>query len=662
MNLQKNIAKKISFILIVSILSLNLSFFSLPNKSKAIVDTITKIVAPTHVVDTGLLTATGIKTGWDISLDITMSFLANIAKVMARKVIEIVAKDTVDWINGVDANGNAVKNPAFIADFNKFLTGEGGVIDQTIGNFFDSEPGLKFLCEPFRVNVIASLKLGYGESVKQKIGCTLTNSISNKTLTVGINGNSYTTSLSNNAVDINGNPYSTNVNNVTDVGGWKDFLETTVQPQNNPIGAYLLAKGELDARISSATGSLTLNLTANQGALSFIRCVDTYIPNSYNPSSNANTYSPNSFTFNNNGSAGNSSKSVEYTKDFDRPAVPAGMIISSQDCNTKTPGTAITGMLIQKSTTDQRMNELVGSLATGIDNILNALTTALIGKAMGQLQNGVLSKNPTSAKAYDDALNKVRTNAERVANTKAPAISNLIPTDTSGGLIDTSLPPTDWSWDPTPPTEDTTVNPNVPVVQPGPYTQPQGTGGGALGTAKNNAITLLNNLAISELTYQNNYKTAQNILIEARNVFATSSICNLSSNRSDGTTRYYLITSNVLTNIDGTKDSNRTQASIPWNLQVIKTVLNNSTANMAILDKAASDVNAAPSIDDVTDAMIPVNSNFFDTDSQPKLIENIKFWLAGTADKPAGVQRMYNSSMCPIDLTDVLKIDSSTTN
>ena len=655
MNLQKNISNKISFILIVSILSLNLSFLTISKKAEAQIPT----TDVTHIA------ATVGKTIWDTVLEAATTFLANIAKVMARKIIEMVAKDTVDWINGVDANGNAVKNPAFIADFNKFLTGEGGVVDQTIGNFFQSEPGLAFLCEPFRVNVIASLKLGYGQSFAQQIGCTLTNSISNKTLTVDVNGNSYTTGLSNNAVDANGNPYNTGVNNVTDVGGWKDFLSTTVQPQNNPIGAYLMTKSALDASISSATGSLTLNLTANQGALSFVRCVDTYIPNP-NPSApyatgKATDLSPGSFTFSNNNSTAASSKSVEYTKDFDRPAIPSGMIISSQDCNTKTPGSAITGMLIQKSTSDTRMNELVGSLANGIDNILNALANSLITKAIGQLKNGVLGNDTNSSEKYVSDLNKVEYDAGVAATNKVAAVKGLIPSDDFGSTINTDLPQTDWSWDTTPP-DTTFINPNVPVIQPGPYTQPQGTGGGALGTVKNNAITLLNSLAISEMAYQNNYKTAKNILIGARNVFATSSVCNLLSNRSDGTTRYYLITSNVLTNIDGTNDSNRLIGSIPWNLMVIDVALATSSAKMAILDKAASDVNSAPSIGDVTDAMIPVNSNFFDTDSQPKLIENIKFWLVGTPDKPAGVQHMYNSSMCPIDLTEVLKIDSSTTN
>jgi len=650
MNLQKNITKKISFILIVSILSLNLSFLTISKKAEAQIPT----TDVTHIA------ATVGKTIWDTVLEAATTFLANIAKVMARKIIEMVAKDTVDWINGVDANGNAVKNPAFIADFNKFLTGEGGVVDQTIGNFFQSEPGLAFLCEPFRVNVIASLKLGYGQSFAQQIGCTLTNSISNKTLTVDVNGNSYTTGLSNNAVDANGNPYTTGVNNVTDTGGWKDFLQTTVQPQNNPIGAYLMAQSELDARISSATGSLTLNLTANQGALSFVRCVDTYYPEQpLDAYGEVPMQKPSDF----NPSADNSSKSEEYTKDFDRPSPPPGMIISDQECNVKTPGSAITSMLGAKATSDQRMNELIGSLSNGIDNILNALTASLIAKATGQLKNGVLSNNPKSAQTYDTALNQVAADAAAAAKKKMQYAVSIAPQDGSADIIDTSLPPVDWSWDPTPPTSgDATINPNVPVVQPGPYTQPQGTGGGALGTVKNNAITLLNSLAISEMAYQNNYKTAKNILIGARNVFATSSVCNLLSNRSDGTTRYYLITSNVLTNIDGTNDSNRLIGSIPWNLMVIDVALATSSAKMAILDKAASDVNSAPSIGDVTDAMIPVNSNFFDTDSQPKLIENIKFWLAGTADKPAGVQHMYNSSMCPIDLTDVLKIDSSTTN
>jgi hypothetical protein len=178
-------------------------------------------------------------------------------------------------------------------------------------------------------------------------------------------------------------------------------------------------------------------------------------------------------------------------------------------------------------------------------------------------------------------------------------------------------------------------------------------GYGILEQVKNNANTLISSLMKSELAYQNNYMIAKNVLTSGKNVFATSSACNINYNRIDYVLRSKLIRANVITNIEGTQNSDRTIASIPWTLEVIKAALADSNLKITILNKATSDVSSASGFTAVTDAMIPVNSTAFNTDSQAKMVENIKTWLRG-------VQNMYNTKLCPIDLTEVLKITSAT--
>ena len=75
---------------------------------------------------------------------------------------------------------------------------------------------------------------------------------------------------------------------------------------------------------------------------------------------------------------------------------------------------------------------------------------------------------------------------------------------------------------------------------------------------------------------------------------------------------------------------------------------------MDILNTAASNVSNATSSAGVTNVMTILNSIPFNNTNPPtNLIENIKTWLRG-------VQSMYNTTQCPINLTATLQIGSAT--
>jgi hypothetical protein len=119
--------------------------------------------------------------------------------------------------------------------------------------------------------------------------------------------------------------------------------------------------------------------------------------------------------------------------------------------------------------------------------------------------------------------------------------------------------------------------------------------------------------------------------------------------------RAFEIRSNVIDNINGTlyTDNYRVLAEIPWNLAVISTALSNSDAKLAILNNAGQNIQGASSIGDITDIMTPINSTSFDTDTQPKMLGEIRTWLRG-------VQSIYTSPSCPIDISKVLQLNSAT--
>ncbi|MEK7072597.1 MAG: hypothetical protein AAB969_03435, partial [Patescibacteria group bacterium] len=127
MNLQKSFTKKISLLLIISILSLNMSFLATPQKAQA-------------VWGVGDITFDPANFGqmiWEFGVKVVETTIKAMIKALARRLVSTITEATVAWINsGFDGN------PAYVSDFNKFLTGPGGVGDQVIGDFFkDSSLG-----------------------------------------------------------------------------------------------------------------------------------------------------------------------------------------------------------------------------------------------------------------------------------------------------------------------------------------------------------------------------------------------------------------------------------------------------------------------------------------------------------------------------------------
>ncbi len=685
MNFKQTYTKRISLLLIISTLTINFSFLTTPHKVSAVevlgtgVDMtevwfaangaqLTAWLNVAQPAQTAAQTTTSLKaiaSGiWDtIGKYIREGFLAGVAKQLALNLIKQITQATVDWING-----GMNKPPSYVSDLNKFLLGPGGVGDRAIGDFFANEPGLRFLCEPFKVQVQLALQLPYGSTLTDKLGCTYTAISQNVQGAIDSSGFS---------IDVNGNRININRSNFKDKGGWNSWLVQTLQPQNNPIGAYYTAKSALEEKIAQKTNNVATELGFGQGALTFKMCVDVYydINNKYIRQSDE--------YMDNSGVPGDWPANLSMKK---------GKI--EQKCQVKTPGATITGMLREKANSAQEMTEIQAALANGIDTIIGSLLTALINAAKESIVKGILDdgKNSPAAKSYEKSLADALSNITNTYNnqltggyyvpglyaTSSEYTDPLIWTynpgtgepftfnsltwkyDPATGLLfnfGSTTPgydPTTWKFDPV--TGEQTVwkyDPITGVLLPSDSTTQLGyTGTGGFSTldlAKRNATLLINSFLSAESVYKNNYLIAKNTLMEGQRVFASSSVCNMNYNRNETVLRSLLIRANVTTNIDGAYDSNRTIASVPWNYKTIEKSLEKTGANTTVLNKALSDVSAASKISSVTDAMIPVNSTSFDIDSESKMVGNIKTWLRG-------LQNMYSTPLCPIDLTKVLQI------
>ncbi len=152
----------------------------------------------------------------------------NALKYLEARVLRLLTQAIVNWID------NGFKgNPAFITNTGQFLE---DTADATIGDLLmSSTTGLAFLCDPFKIQVKLSLGLQY-RPFQDQIKCSLTGVLKN------IKGamNDFT-----NGDFIAG-------------GGWDSWVQISTVPQNNQMGAMILAQNEMDARI---TGSKNVALT-----------------------------------------------------------------------------------------------------------------------------------------------------------------------------------------------------------------------------------------------------------------------------------------------------------------------------------------------------------------------------------------------------------------
>ena len=158
-----------------------------------------------------------------------------LAIVITKKIIERVVDSTVKWIN----NGFE-GNPAYVTDPRQYFSDLG---DGIAGDFISaSSSPINFLCSPFQVKVKLALLKSYNEA--PAFQCTLTNTVAN--------------------IEAFYDDFSQ--------GGWDGWFAMTQNNANNPYGAFLEAKVELDSRIAKKLGLENQKLDWGRGFLSYQDC------------------------------------------------------------------------------------------------------------------------------------------------------------------------------------------------------------------------------------------------------------------------------------------------------------------------------------------------------------------------------------------------------
>jgi hypothetical protein len=573
---------------------------------------------------------------WDLTWRTAiMVLLQTLAKLVAMALIQNIVQSTINWIrSGFQGNPSFIGNPAGLLI---------NTADQAIGEMLFRDPSLNFLCSPFQLQVKLALGLQYND-FSRKINCTLSGVADNVTnaLNISLNGNTV----------FSGNKF---INS----GGWDNFIQTTSRPQNNSVGAFLIAKSELDTRIVNKQTAVTQELDWGQGALSFKSCTDTiYNANTGAQIGDSKTYLGTPFTKNPDSNSESLSADAEgnLSETQQGPLAPGqsdvGFSIDATkktSCEVATPGAIITNQLGFQAASNQRMGEMQAALANGIDQILSALATQLLSMAITKLTKGILSGGKSDSD-YKSSLNSQFQQAQQDFNNK---IKNL--STSTINKIDVSKETKKYdqfagkdysnSFD----TLDTSSMTSIASMNP----KTEETAD-PLSVQRKNAIARIDILEKSELQFQNSMSNVKNLLTKGKDAFIITKDCNTTYNSTVSIMRASLINANVITNIDGTKNINRTLANIPWNLITAEMSASSSKANVDYLDIVRNNVSKASSSQGIIDSLTPITSIHFNTDSQASTTDYISTWLRGVGDR-------YTTGYCPVNLKPVFSTSMAST-
>lgn len=218
-NLRTIYKKVVSISLIISVIGIGF----LPVFSTRVEAALPVIDVPHTAVTAAEAGRKSIKDGLDLA-----------ARILAQTIIQQVVNSTVEW-----AESGFEGNPAYAVDPKQYFT---NIADGVIGDvIYGSDIG--FLCSPFQLQVQLALQKHYFQQPVYQ--CTLSDIVQN---IEGFYGD-------------------------FSQGGWDAWFSMTQVDANNPYGAYLQARADIDSRLASAIGIESQKLDWNQGFISWSECL-----------------------------------------------------------------------------------------------------------------------------------------------------------------------------------------------------------------------------------------------------------------------------------------------------------------------------------------------------------------------------------------------------
>lgn len=298
--------------------------------------------------------------------------LDRIASMIAKRILHQMTVSIVNWINsGFEGS------PAFLTNPESFFMDVG---DQITGQFISETGVLSKLCTPFGLDIRLSLALGQAQMMDQRYACTLSTIIDNAKnarANVSINNGPGGATIGDIASgNILNNPNQLSINGRSadatkrfmegefSEGGWLAFDAMITGVQNNPYGASLMARDDLQASIARKQNAINTDLNRGSGFLSWPKC-DTIM----------------------NLSKSNMQNSF-YASDprYTLKSKPDGST-DVQVCSTQTPGSVIAGTLENQLGSAARELELADNINAIIDALVSQMVTQVLSKGLASVSN-----------------------------------------------------------------------------------------------------------------------------------------------------------------------------------------------------------------------------------------------------------------------------------
>ena len=332
--------------------------------------------------------STSISASANVSNDVVKEYgLDGVFFALANLIIQRISASTVNWINS-----GFKGSPAYVVDPGAYFKDIG---DKVAGQFIYSNPNLNFLCSPISMRIKLALAQNYSQ---QNINwqCSLT--------------------------DVYGN--MEDFINDFERGGWTKFFQLTQERQNNPIGAYLQAEGELARRVAAAVGEKDKELSWGAGFMSFKKC----------PAGREITAIVNG----ENGTQVTYSDGVTLNQANDPTLEVGGCGVAEQ---TVTPGSVVS----------EQLNKTLGlgndrlSVADEVNEIISALFSQLASRVIGGIGaglRGISSPDSTNNNnRFVDQLANSTSTTDYFGNTPDfSAINTPVPQPVSPDYFDSTQP------------------------------------------------------------------------------------------------------------------------------------------------------------------------------------------------------------------------------
>ncbi len=352
-------------------------------------------------------------------------------------------------------------------------------------------------------------------------------------------------------------------------GMWSAWLDIAQNPQNTALGAYLISQEQINNKVQKKITNIANDLLGSGGALSLKHCYKyTYTDGQSDvPDDLGTSFKDLSYDHTDNGNG------------------------DQIECETTTPGSVITDTLGFQSTSDARMNELVGALGDGIDNVLGALANQVIKNVESRISDGVLGSKNLHVSEQLDAIDA--NNQAYYARLKDQINQNTNNTST------------------------TVTSDQKDLID-------------SIDAKGNLEAQLLANLSAASIPLQ-----------KALPIFTNDGVsCNYNFHNVSAAQQ---ITANVVNNIQGLNDSSRVVPDLKWNLMTIQTAIGTVNQNIAILNQAKVDALATTSPDALSEISDKLDRTIFPY-TLDTLVSDTYSWLGS-------MEASYTSNKCPIILT-----------